>query len=100
MRAACLRCLQGATLAVGVEHKVAVKLQCIVQFWYSSETAAIVAREAVKSAGDIGSIACIACPSLFRQIRAEYPATNVRLFEYDPRFEVRLPPDISSQGHL
>lgn len=58
------------------------------QFWYSSETAGIVAREAVSAAGDFGNIACIACPSLFRQIRAEYPAARVRLFEYDPRFEV------------
>ena len=58
------------------------------QFWYSSETAGIVAREAVKAAGDLGNIACIACPSLYRQIRAEFPATRVRLFEYDPRFEV------------
>ena len=46
------------------------------------------ARECVEAAGPSGRIACIACPSLFRQLRAQYPDANAHLFEVDLRFEV------------
>lgn len=59
------------------------------QFWYTEDTASTVAREAVEAAGPSGRIACIACPSLFRQLRAKYPDANAHLFEVDLRFEVR-----------
>jgi hypothetical protein len=60
----------------------------IVQFWYTEDTASTVAREAVEAAGPSGRIACIACPSLFRQLRAKYPDAHAHLFEVDLRFEV------------
>ena len=60
----------------------------MVQFWYSDETSSIVAREAVGAAMG-GGIACLACPSLFRHLRAEAPGARTHLLEYDPRFEVR-----------
>ena len=59
----------------------------MVQFWYSDETSSIVAREAVGAAMG-GGIACLACPSLFRHLRAEAPGARTHLLEYDPRFEV------------
>lgn len=62
-----------------------------VQFWYTEETAGHVARECVEAAGPSGRIACIACPSLFRQLRAQFPDANAHLFEVDLRFEVSSP---------
>ncbi|EIE18232.1 hypothetical protein COCSUDRAFT_60431 [Coccomyxa subellipsoidea C-169] len=50
-------------------------------FWYTEETAGHVARECVEAAGPSGRIACIACPSLFRQLRAHFPDANAHLFE-------------------
>lgn len=58
------------------------------QFWYSDETASAVAREAVQAAGPSGRIACIACPSLFRQLRLHHPTVQAQLLEVDMRFEV------------
>jgi hypothetical protein len=58
------------------------------QFWYTEETAGHVARECVEAAGPSSRIACIACPSLFRQLRAHFPDANAHLFEVDLRFEV------------
>lgn len=60
------------------------------QFWYSDETASAVAKEAVQAAGPSGRIACIACPSLFRQLRLRHPTMHAQLLEVDMRFEVRL----------
>lgn len=57
------------------------------QFWYTESTAAAVAQEAVQLA-DGGSIACVACPSLFRHLQQHYPDTPAHLFEFDTRFEV------------
>ncbi|BDA47781.1 EEF1A lysine methyltransferase 1 [Coccomyxa sp. Obi] len=57
------------------------------QFWYTEETAGHVARECVEAAGPSGRIACIACPSLFRQLRAQFPDAHAHLFEVDLRFE-------------
>lgn len=40
------------------------------QFWYSKETAKLVAEEVVeKSDGGRLPIACVACPSLFRELK-------------------------------
>jgi EEF1A lysine methyltransferase 1 len=57
------------------------------QFWYTDETAGAVAAEAVKLAAG-GSIACLACPSLFRRLRTHFPEQPAHLLEYDSRFEV------------
>ena len=64
------------------------KTERCVQFWYTEETARLVAAEVVEAAGG-GSIACLACPSLFRQLQTQFPNVSTHLFEYDPRFEVR-----------
>lgn len=69
-------------------QRVHIKMTLHVQFWYTEETAGHVARECVEAAGPSGRIACIACPSLFRQLRAQFPDANTYLFEVDLRFEV------------
>ncbi|GAQ88433.1 N-6 adenine-specific DNA methylase [Klebsormidium nitens] len=57
------------------------------QFWYTRETAHKVAEEVVeKSDGGRQPIACVACPSLFRELKASFPEANVHLFEFDNRF--------------
>jgi hypothetical protein len=61
---------------------------CRTQFWYTEETAAVVAQEAIQLA-DGGAIACVACPSLFRHIRKHHPDVSAHLFEIDTRFEVQ-----------
>lgn len=38
-----------------------------------------------------GGIACLACPSLFRRLRADFPDAQAHLLEYDDRFEARHP---------
>ena len=48
----------------------------------------MLAKEVVEAAGPSGRIACIACPSLFRQLRAAHPDAGAHLLEFDPRFEV------------
>ena len=67
------------------------------QFWYSEETSSLVAREAAAAALG-GSIACVACPSLFRHLRAEFPGVSARLLEFDCRFQVRLPGQLAPAG--
>ncbi len=58
-----------------------------VQFWYTDETAEMVANEVVRVSSG-GRIACLACPSLFRKLTEHHPAAKAFLFEYDSRFEV------------
>ena len=60
------------------------------QFWYTDGTAAAVATEAVEAAGPSNRIACIACPSLFRQLRIRHSDAQAHLLEIDRRFEVCL----------
>lgn len=50
----------------------------------------MLAKEVIEAAGPSGRIACIACPSLFRQLRAQHPNARAHLFEVDLRFEVLL----------
>ena len=61
---------------------------CAAQFWYTEETAGVLAEEVVQAAAPIGRIACIACPSLFRALRMKHPDAKAHLFEVDLRFEV------------
>lgn len=70
------------------------------QFWYDEETSLALARELLHCAGEaqretgradaeIG-VACLACPSMFKALRAVGvpPWLRVVLFEVDPRFSV------------
>lgn len=60
------------------------------QFWYDDTTAGTVAQEAkaaVAAAGG-GRVACLACPSLFRELKKSHPDVDAHLFEYDDRFAV------------
>jgi len=56
------------------------------QFWYTDDTALSVAKAVARAAAS-GSIACVACPSLFRALRGAFPAQRAHLLEIDPRFE-------------
>eukprot|EP00271_Cylindrocystis_brebissonii_P000364 TRINITY_DN10462_c0_g1_i1.p1 TRINITY_DN10462_c0_g1~~TRINITY_DN10462_c0_g1_i1.p1 ORF type:complete len:231 (-),score=49.31 TRINITY_DN10462_c0_g1_i1:673-1365(-) len=59
------------------------------QFWYDTSTAATVAEEVFElSQQGVLSTACIACPSLFRELKTSYPEAKVQLLEYDERFAV------------
>ena len=71
-----------------------------VQFWYTEETASVLAKEVVEAAGPSGRIACIACPSLFRELRAAHPDANAHLFEVDLRFEVVFCLSQNSRVHV
>ena len=77
-----------------------------VQFWYTKETAELVGQEVVEAAAG-GPIACIACPTLFCELRRNHPDIRCQLFEFDRRFEVNpasLPPHCcaraASRGNL
>ncbi|KAI0243037.1 EEF1A lysine methyltransferase 1 [Lamellibrachia satsuma] len=55
------------------------------QFWYTEETAKVLATEAVSMAS---RIACVSCPSLYLALLRIKPDTcDVVLFEYDSRFD-------------
>ncbi len=58
-----------------------------VQFWYTQQTAELVAQEVVDAAAG-RPIACVACPSLFRKLRQDHPDVTCQLLEFDRRFEV------------
>ncbi|XP_071746801.1 EEF1A lysine methyltransferase 1 [Lepeophtheirus salmonis] len=58
------------------------------QFWYTEETAASLAKEAIRIAKSDGMVACISCPTLYIAIKKYFPENkNVYLFEYDQRFQ-------------
>lgn len=57
------------------------------QFWYTDETAERISNEVVHVA-DGGRIACLACPSLFRNLKNKHPSAETYLFEFDTRFQV------------
>ncbi|XP_066542750.1 EEF1A lysine methyltransferase 1 isoform X1 [Hoplias malabaricus] len=63
------------------------------QFWYSDETAARLAEEAIQQAGNQGRIACVSAPSVYQKLKQlesqkENPLHCVSsvLFEFDQRF--------------
>lgn len=59
------------------------------QFWYDEDTAATVASEVhhLASSNAEFRVACIACPTLFVELKKSYPNVSAHLFEYDQRFE-------------
>ncbi|CAM6081758.1 unnamed protein product [Calypogeia fissa] len=59
------------------------------QFWYDADTSKTVADELHHLTADSSRtlpIACVACPSLYTQLKKGYPEAQVRLFEFDQRF--------------
>jgi len=58
------------------------------QFWYTDETAAALAREALDRVGHSGKIACVSCPSLYKALMDSKPGPNVQVvvLEFDRRF--------------
>ncbi|KAL3055994.1 EEF1A lysine methyltransferase 1 [Trematomus bernacchii] len=60
------------------------------QFWYSDETAAQLAEEAVREAGEGGRIACVSAPSVYQKLKQGSVSGSDRVsavvLEYDRRF--------------
>ncbi|KAL7881698.1 hypothetical protein AOLI_G00085460 [Acnodon oligacanthus] len=63
------------------------------QFWYSDETAARLAEEAIQQAGKQGRIACVSTPSVYQKLKQlesqredESRCVSSVLFEFDRRF--------------
>ncbi|KAH3901736.1 probable N(6)-adenine-specific DNA methyltransferase-like 1 [Saccharomycodes ludwigii] len=62
------------------------------QFWYSDETADLLADALLEGADEETVVAIVSAPSVFASIKKKDPATlptkKIYLFEYDKRFEV------------
>lgn len=60
------------------------------QFWYSDETASLLAEEAVREAGDEGRIACVSAPSVYQKLKQGVVDGSDKVspvvFEFDRRF--------------
>ncbi|XP_037552955.1 EEF1A lysine methyltransferase 1 [Nematolebias whitei] len=60
------------------------------QFWYSDETAAQLAEELVREAGEGGRIACVSAPSVYQKLKQGVVGgsdqVSAVVFEYDRRF--------------
>ncbi|XP_026883733.2 EEF1A lysine methyltransferase 1 [Electrophorus electricus] len=60
------------------------------QFWYSNETAARLAEEAIEQAGKQGRIACVSAPSVYQKLKQlasqKENCSSAVLFEFDRRF--------------
>ncbi|XP_029967943.1 EEF1A lysine methyltransferase 1-like [Salarias fasciatus] len=60
------------------------------QFWYSDETAARLAEEVVREAGEGGRIACVSAPSVYQKLKQGVVGGSDRVsavvLEYDRRF--------------
>ncbi|KAG0553352.1 hypothetical protein M758_12G004800 [Ceratodon purpureus] len=59
------------------------------QFWYDEATSACVAAEVnyLVASRPQCRVACIACPTLFVELKKRYPGVSAQLFEYDQRFK-------------
>ncbi|XP_064613190.1 EEF1A lysine methyltransferase 1-like [Liolophura sinensis] len=59
------------------------------QFWYNDATATALAKEVIQAAGQNGRIACLCAPSTYSRItEMKSPQCEVKVFEYDRRFQV------------
>ncbi|CDK30017.1 unnamed protein product [Kuraishia capsulata CBS 1993] len=62
------------------------------QFWYSDETAEILARELLAGATEDTTICIVSAPSVYAALKkfppAEIPTKHIYLLEYDMRFKV------------
>uniref|UniRef100_A0A1A7WU68 EEF1A lysine methyltransferase 1 n=1 Tax=Iconisemion striatum TaxID=60296 RepID=A0A1A7WU68_9TELE len=86
------------------------------QFWYSDDTAARLAEEVIREAGEGGRIACVSSPSVYQKLKQGVMAGSERVyasvFEYDRRFAtygedfvfydynepLALPPSVAQQS--
>lgn len=58
------------------------------QFWYDPATAQVVAEELhYLSRLNASTVACVACPTLYVQLKKSSPEVEARIFEFDKRFE-------------
>lgn len=48
--------------------------QQLSQFWYDDRTSQALASEVLRLVGETGSVACISCPTLYKQLRKVKPA--------------------------
>lgn len=58
------------------------------QFHYDSATADTVARAVALFAGERG-VACVSCPTLFRELKDNHSSVRCHLLEYDTRYDCR-----------
>lgn len=59
------------------------------QFWYSDETAQVLAEAALLVAGSTGRIACVSCPTVYKKLLTIKPSeVQCLLLEYDKRFSI------------
>lgn len=90
----CHRC--GGRCSKGVQTACSFILMFITedacpQFWYTKDTAETIARVVADYVGTFGRVACIACPSLYHELKVSHSEVKCDLLEYDTRFEVRAP---------
>ncbi|KAK0517275.1 hypothetical protein JMJ35_000430 [Cladonia borealis] len=63
------------------------------QFWYSDETATLLAKQLLEGASEYTSICIVSAPSVFVQLKnllssGEHQVSTIHLLEYDHRFDV------------
>ncbi|XP_062830702.1 EEF1A lysine methyltransferase 1 isoform X2 [Anolis carolinensis] len=59
------------------------------QFWYDTETADHLAKEAIRAAGKGGRIACVSAPSIYQKLKEQNNNDfSTCILEYDQRFSV------------
>ncbi|XP_014472108.1 PREDICTED: protein-lysine N-methyltransferase N6AMT2 [Dinoponera quadriceps] len=58
------------------------------QFWYDDRTIETIARGALNSTPAGGRIALISCPTLYSELKKKSGGREIKLFEYDSRFQV------------
>ncbi|XP_060626936.2 EEF1A lysine methyltransferase 1 [Anolis sagrei] len=59
------------------------------QFWYDTETAERLAKEAVRAVGKGGRIACVSAPSIYQKLKEQNNDDfSTCILEYDQRFSV------------
>ncbi|KAL2643812.1 hypothetical protein R1flu_011399 [Riccia fluitans] len=97
--------------ADGGEYEMVQEDWRMSQFWYEPSTSKTVADEInfLTQGSSSLPIVCIACPSLYTQLKKTYPELTVRLLEYDQRFskfgqdfifyDYNRPTDLPSELH-
>lgn len=72
----------------GVQADLLPENWSLSQFWYDPATAQVVAEELHHlSRLTASTVACIACPTLYVQLKKSSPEVEAQIFEFDKRFE-------------